>query len=78
MVDSDAPSLNINWIGKLAGSSPWTGEIVHNLMAANGVWYSLDGLVVSSGGQLFDTIQIVVSSNTYWQGNVFIDNIQIH
>jgi hypothetical protein len=78
MVDLDAPAINVDWIGRLSGSTSFTGEIQHFLKASGGVWYSLDSTVIGNTVEPFDTIQIVVSSLTYWQGNVYIDNIQIH
>jgi hypothetical protein len=76
-VDQDAPCFEVDWIGKLGGSTVATGTIAPAcLMLAMGTWATVDGSSISSGN--FDTIQIVVSSFSNWQGSVYIDNIQFH
>ena len=77
MVDHDAVSLNVDWVGK-SGATTVTGTIHFNLMAARDKWYTVDGDAIPSGTVPFDTFQIVVSSNTNWGGQINVDNIQFH
>jgi hypothetical protein len=78
MVDTTISGVNILWMGMSGGTRQTGGTLgsgSDTLVA--GSWYPLYGDVLS-GTVPLDTVEIMIMGTNYWNGNIYVDNIQFH